>query len=163
MRSVGWMAAGYAAFEAVLASRRQVRDPGRDLPPAIVGILILGSVAFAVTTLVTAGLGRFGSMSPVPLARVLADASFLPGWTSPFLAAVGLVLATSACLMVVARQLHALSRDGALDEALDSVIRRAPCDVAVVAYHSAGVTGDVDGGGIDAEGYRVGRWGGAGY
>ena len=35
MRPVTWLVAGYIAFESLLASRRQIRDPGQDLlgPP----------------------------------------------------------------------------------------------------------------------------------
>jgi uncharacterized hydrophobic protein (TIGR00271 family) len=121
MRSVAWLVAGYIAFEAMLASRRQIRDPGRNLAPALLGTLIFGGLAFAVTMLVTAGLSAEVQLSYDALAQVLAGASFLPRWTSPLLAAVALVLASNGCLMVAVRQMHALSREGALPAGLRRV------------------------------------------
>ncbi|MFQ5593555.1 MAG: DUF389 domain-containing protein [Anaerolineae bacterium] len=118
MRSVAWLAVGYIAFEAVLASRRQVRDPGRNLPPAIVAVLIFGGLAFAVATLVAAGVSRFLPTAHNSLASALAAASFLPAWASPWLTVIAVVLAADGCLMVATRQMHALSRDGALPASL---------------------------------------------
>lgn len=126
MRSVAWLAVGYIAFEAVLASRRQVRDPGHNLPPALLVVLVVSSLAFAVTTLVAAGLNRFLSPAHISLTSALVSASLLRGWVPPILAVIALVLAANGCLMVAARQMHALSRDGALPASLRRIRRPFP-------------------------------------
>ncbi|MFQ6015684.1 MAG: amino acid permease [Anaerolineae bacterium] len=114
VRSVAWLTAGYIALEALLASRRQIREPGQHLPPALLATLLIGSLAFAVTVLVTAGLSPSTSLVETGLVSVLATASFLPDWMVGILALLALVLATNGCLMAAARQMYALSRDGAL-------------------------------------------------
>jgi len=61
MRSAAWLVAGYAAFESLLASRRQIRDPGHDLAPALFGALIFGGLAFGIIMFLTPGRERRGA------------------------------------------------------------------------------------------------------
>ena len=55
-QSIGLLGIGYAAFEALLISRRQIHDPGRHLPGAIVRTLITGGALFLFTWFVIVGL-----------------------------------------------------------------------------------------------------------
>ncbi|RME44171.1 MAG: DUF389 domain-containing protein [Chloroflexi bacterium] len=121
MHTVASFAAGYAAFEAMVASRRQIRHAGRLLPPALFGTLVFSGLALTGIMSVAAGLGIAASPTSEAFARALANATFLPWWTAPLLAVVALALAAGGCLMVAARQMHALSRGGGLPAGLHRV------------------------------------------
>jgi uncharacterized hydrophobic protein (TIGR00271 family) len=123
MRSVAWLASGYAAVEAILASRRQVRNPSRDLPPAMLAVLLLGSVAFAILALVTRGLPTPAVAESTSLAAALSEATPLPGWIVGVLSVAGLLLATRGCAMTAARQMYAMSQEGGLPPGLLSLRR----------------------------------------
>jgi amino acid transporter len=118
MRSTAWLAASYAALEAILASRRQIRDPGHHLSPAMLGVLLVGSLVFAAITLVGAGLSSPAAPVEATLASILSAASPLPPWIVGALAVAVMSLATSGCLMTAARQMHCLSREGGLPRGL---------------------------------------------
>ncbi|MBS1251388.1 MAG: putative amino acid permease YhdG [Anaerolineales bacterium] len=125
-RSAAWLTTGYAVFEAILTSRRQIRDPGRDLAKALYVLLIAGTGAFAVVGLLAAGLSPAVASTNTALMRVLMKASFLPGWIMNVVAVSALVLATNGALMMSARQMHVLSREGALPDELRRVRGRFP-------------------------------------
>lgn len=126
MRAVAWLAASYAVLEAILASRRQIRDPGHHLSPAMLGVLLVGSLVFAAITLVGAGLSSPAAPADATLASVLSAASPLPPWIVGALAVAVLSLATSGCLMTAARQMHCLSREGGLPRGLRRLQRPFP-------------------------------------
>jgi len=126
MRSVAWLAASYAALEAILASRRQIRDPGHHLSPAMLGVLLVGSLVFAAITLVGAGLSSPAAPADDTLASILSAASHLPPWIVGALVVAVLSLATSGCLMTAARQMHCLSREGGLPRGLRRLQRPFP-------------------------------------
>ena len=126
MRAVAWLAASYAALEAILASRRQIRDPGHHLSPAMLGVLLVGSLVFAAITLVGAGLSSPAASADATLASILSAASPLPPWIVGALAVAVLSLATSGCLMTAARQMHCLSREGGLPRGLRRLQRPFP-------------------------------------
>ena len=126
MRSVAWLAASYAALEAILASRRQIRDPGHHLSPAMLGVLLVGSLVFAAITLVGAGLSSPAAPADATLASILSAASPLPPWIVGALVVAVLSLATSGCVMTAARQMHCLSREGGLPRGLRRLHRPFP-------------------------------------
>ena len=126
MRAVAWLAASYAVLEAILASRRQIRDPGHHLSPAMLGVLLVGSLVFAAITLVGAGLSSPAASADATLASILSAASPLPPWIVGALAVAVLSLATSGCLMTAARQMHCLSREGGLPRGLRRLQRPFP-------------------------------------
>lgn len=125
-RSGAWLMAGYLIFEAMLASRRQMREPRRHLPVAMFGTLIAGSLTFALLGLVAAGLSSSITVADTALASLLGEASFLPAGLISFLAVCALTLATNGSLMTAARQMHALSREGALPAELRRVRGQFP-------------------------------------
>jgi uncharacterized hydrophobic protein (TIGR00271 family) len=121
------LAGGYIVFEAILISRRQARDPGRLLPRAILHALVIAALALALVVLVAAGLTPFQPGARTGLVDALAEATFMPRWTVGLLAVIALLLASEGCLVVAARQTHALSRDGGLPLAL----RHSPAPFSV--------------------------------
>lgn len=121
LRATAWFMAGYAAFEAVLASRRQIRNPGRHLPRALLLVLVVTVLTFGGATVVAVGVGPSDMPSFLTLPALLSTGSMLPGWMVTGLVIVALVVAINGGMMTAARQLDALSREGALPRFLRRV------------------------------------------
>jgi len=124
MRAASLMAISYVVIEAVLSSRRQIRDPGRSLPRGLMATLVVGGLILVVTQLMAAVILPPGTL---PGSTVLASAIGAVGsfaeWVIHVVAAASLLIAANACLMTAARELHALSREGALPAILRSMRR----------------------------------------
>jgi uncharacterized hydrophobic protein (TIGR00271 family) len=115
MRSVSLIFVIYAAIEALLAARRQVRDPVRSLTRGLVTILLIGGLILITVQLVVAGFQGLDSYSdPTYLALGLNRSGPFPLWAIAGVASILLILAANATLMTAARELNALSRQGAL-------------------------------------------------
>jgi len=110
-----WIAIGYAAIEAILATRRQVRDAIQRLPRSLLLALFLGISFVTVATLVAGGLPAAESLS-IDTAFVVAVSTFgwLPGWVPAVIAIFAMILASSTSLMTCARQINVLSQQGAI-------------------------------------------------
>lgn len=124
MRAASLMAISYVAIEAVLSSRRQIRDPGRSLPRGLIVTLLAGGLILVVTQLVAAVL-----LSPdtdpgsTVLASAIGEAGSFAHWVINVVVGASLLIAANACLMTAARELHALSREGALPAILRGIRR----------------------------------------
>jgi basic amino acid/polyamine antiporter, APA family len=107
----------YIGFDAVSTAAEECRDPGRDMPRAIIGSLAVCTVLYIVAALVLTGMIPYRQLVGVadPLAAALAYVS--QGWAAAFLA-FGAVVAMTAVLLVFqlgqSRILMAMSRDGLL-------------------------------------------------
>lgn len=112
-RVAAWLCVGYIAFEALMASRRQIRDPSHILPKALLITLVLWGLLFSLVILVVSGLNLPATPSDNLLVSLLSSAGLLPGWMISSTAIAALVLAANGCLMTTARQIHALSLEGA--------------------------------------------------
>lgn len=119
MRAAGWISISYAAIEAVLASRRQIRDPAHALPRGLLTTLLIGGFAFIAIEFINSGI--------LPTVSLEGEAGFtnsfgtnglLPSWVTYSIAAISLLLAANTSIMLGARQVHALSRHGALPDFL---------------------------------------------
>ena len=115
MRAVGLMVVSYAAIEAILSLRRHVWDPAGHLPIALLATLLVGGLLFVLIQLAAS---RFPEQIGHAESTDLVNALGAPGWLASTLAVVGLMLATNGCFTTGARQLNALSRQGALPERL---------------------------------------------
>jgi uncharacterized hydrophobic protein (TIGR00271 family) len=119
MRAASLMAISYVAMEAVLSSRRQVRDPARTLPRGLIVVLTAGGLILVVTQWVAAVLLDSGSNAgSTALAHAIGELGPLPEWVIYVVATVSLLIAANACVMTAARELYTLSREGALPEIL---------------------------------------------
>jgi uncharacterized hydrophobic protein (TIGR00271 family) len=124
MRAASLMTISYVAIEAVLSSRRQIRDPGRSLPRGLIVTLLVGGLILVVTQLVAAVLLTPGSdPGSTILASALGEVGSFAQWVVNVVVAVSLLIAANACLMTAARELHALSREGALPAVLRGIRR----------------------------------------
>lgn len=116
----------YVAFEALLASRRQVRDPGKEMPKALFGILVFAGLALCLVFAVLLGLESQNTSFTNEMVIRLSTASFLPSWLVAALVILTLVMAANTCMMTGVRQIHTLSREGALPRALRRVRQPVP-------------------------------------
>jgi len=107
----------YIGFDAVSTAAEECRDPGRDMPRAIIGSLAVCTVLYIAAALVLTGMIPYRQLVGVadPLAAALAYVN--QGWAAGFLA-FGAVVAMTAVLLVFQlgqpRILMAMSRDGLL-------------------------------------------------
>lgn len=114
LRATAWFMVAYAAFEAVLTSRRQMRNPARHLPRSLFIVLVVVVLAYGGAALVAVGVGPPDMPSFLTLPDLLATGSFLPGWVVTGLVVAALLAAMNGGMMTAARQLDALGREGAL-------------------------------------------------
>lgn len=115
MRATAWLFATYSAIESVMASRRQIRDARQRLPRSLFATLFIGGlalIAFEFLPLVLPESLSDIAYSQIPTA--LRQLSFLPGKLIHAITFLMFVSAANACLVMGARQLNALSRQGAL-------------------------------------------------
>jgi basic amino acid/polyamine antiporter, APA family len=107
----------YIGFDAVSTAAEECRDPGRDMPRAIIGSLAVCTVLYVAAAVVLTGMIPYQQLVGVadPLAAALAYVH--QGWAAGFLA-FGAVVAMTAVLLVFQlgqpRILMAMSRDGLL-------------------------------------------------
>jgi basic amino acid/polyamine antiporter, APA family len=107
----------YIGFDAVSTAAEECRDPGRDMPRAIIGSLAVCTVLYVAAAVVLTGMIPYHALVGVadPLAAALAYVH--QGWAAGFLA-FGAVVAMTAVLLVFQlgqpRILMAMSRDGLL-------------------------------------------------
>ncbi|HEX6304800.1 MAG TPA: amino acid permease [Anaerolineales bacterium] len=123
----------YVAFESLLASRRQVRDPSRDLPAALFGTLVFAGLAFPLVFFTLLGLESQSIPFTNELIIHLSGASFLPSWLVAAVVILALIIAANTCMMTGVRQIHALSREGALPRSLRRVWQPIPMPVGLFA------------------------------
>ena len=108
----------YIGFDAVSTSGEEVKEPGRDLPRAIIGSLAIATFLYIVVAMVATGALPFDQLkgAEAPLATVLEEgAGFSLG--ADIISFGALVAITSVVLTLLygqSRILFAMSRDGLL-------------------------------------------------
>jgi APA family basic amino acid/polyamine antiporter len=121
----------YIGFDAVSASSEEVKDPGRSLPKAIIGSLVIATVVYIVVAVAAVGAVPFAQLAGdgKPLATVLDSAGF--SWGADIISLGALVAITSVVLTVLygqTRITYAMCRDGLLPRGFArlSARRRTP-------------------------------------
>jgi uncharacterized hydrophobic protein (TIGR00271 family) len=124
LRAVAWSFTLFAGMEAVLASRRRILHASSRLPRGLLVLLMISGLLMGLLTVLSSRLPAYDiRRGPLGILQAIAESTIVPAWTVHAFEAVLLLVAASAGLMAAARQLYALSRDGALPHAL-TVIRR---------------------------------------
>lgn len=121
-QSIGLLGISYAAFEALLISRRQIYDPGRHLPGAIIRTLLIGGAVFISTWFVIAGLNITTPPVGNLIVKNLSSSGLFPFPVLDVLALIALLLAANGSMMVAARQIHAFSLEGAFPQIFRRII-----------------------------------------
>jgi APA family basic amino acid/polyamine antiporter len=119
MRAAAWLFAIYGAIEAVISSRRQVRDAQQRLPRSLFAtIAIAGVVLIAFEFIPTALPQDLIDVAIRDLPAALQQTSRIPGRLIHVITFLLFTAAANASLVMGARQLNALSRQGALPSIL---------------------------------------------
>lgn len=139
LRSVARLTITYVAFEALLASRRQIRQASVLLLSAFPWLLAASALTLAIPLLIAAGLRPVSETPATRVIDTLIQGSSVPRWSAHLLVGIALVLSTNGCLMVAARQMRALGREGALPYALQRVWR--PFAVPPLVFLTLGLLG----------------------
>jgi len=106
----------YIGFDAVSTSGEETRNPGRDLPIAIVGSLIIATTLYIAVAVVAVGALPFDKLkgAEAPLATALDEGAGF-GWASNIISFGALVAITSVVLTILygqTRIFFAMCRDG---------------------------------------------------
>jgi uncharacterized hydrophobic protein (TIGR00271 family) len=133
-QSVGLLGISYAAFEALLISRRQIYDPGRHLPDAIIRTLLIGGAIFISTWFVIAGLNITTPPVGDLIVKNLYNSGIFPYPVLDVLALIALLLAANGSMMVAARQIHAFSLEGAFPQIFRRIVGPFLMPIALFAF-----------------------------
>jgi APA family basic amino acid/polyamine antiporter len=115
----------YIGFDAVSTGSEEARDPGKTLPFAVIGSLLICTVFYILTAVGALGIATPDQIkdSDAPLATALDEGAGL-SWAAWILALGALIAITSVVLVIFygqTRIFFAMSRDGLLPERLADV------------------------------------------
>jgi basic amino acid/polyamine antiporter, APA family len=118
----------YIGFDAVSTGSEEARQPGRDLPLAIIGSLVICTVFYVLTAVGALGIASPAVMkaSDAPLAAALDQGAGI-SWAAGILALGAVVAITSVVLVILygqTRIFFAMCRDGLLPQRLATVNQR---------------------------------------
>jgi basic amino acid/polyamine antiporter, APA family len=118
----------YIGFDAVSTGSEETRDPGRDLPRAIIGALTIATVLYILVSIVAAGALPFDQLKgdESPLATVL-DKGAGVSWGADLISIGALVAIASVVLTILfgqTRIMFSMCRDGLMPERFAHVNER---------------------------------------
>ncbi len=132
MQAIALLAIGYLPFEAILSSRRQMRNPSRLLPAAsAISLLSYLLVLIVALPLVTHFADSSAGVSS-NLIKILLDDGLLPKSAIGVISFTALIVALNYSLLTTARQINTLSYTNSLPRWLIRV--RSPFKVPVRIY-----------------------------
>src|SRR6478672_4529337 len=115
----------YIGFDAVSTGSEESKNPGRDLPIAVIGSLLISTVLYVIVAIAAVGVAPIDTLtgSDAPLAAALREGAGLP-WAGGILALGALIAITSVVLVIMygqTRIFFAMCRDGLLPRRLAHV------------------------------------------
>ncbi|UJA21951.1 amino acid permease [Thermoleophilia bacterium SCSIO 60948] len=118
----------YIGFDAVSTSGEEAKNPGRDLPIAIVGSLVFATILYIIVATVAVGTLPADQLAgaPAPLATALSEGSGLQ-WGATLISFGALIAITSVVLTLFygqTRVAFSMSRDGLLPRGLAKLTAR---------------------------------------
>jgi APA family basic amino acid/polyamine antiporter len=126
----------YIGFDAISTSGEETRNPGRDLPIAIIASLMICTALYILVSLTASAAVPYDKLDgqDAPLAFVLQQLGF--DWAANLISFGALVAITSVVLTVLygqTRIMFAMSRDGLLPRGLGKLSsRRTPARITVL-------------------------------
>jgi APA family basic amino acid/polyamine antiporter len=127
----------YIGFDAISTSGEETKNPGRDLPIAIIGSLAIATALYIAVAVVAVGALPFDKLkgSEAPLATVIDDGVGL-GWAANIISFGALVAITSVVLTILygqTRIMFAMCRDGLMPIRFADVNPRTRTPVRITA------------------------------
>jgi basic amino acid/polyamine antiporter, APA family len=115
----------YIGFDAVATGSEECRRPGRDLPIAVVGSLLISTVIYVLVAFSAVGVAPISAMadSDAPLAAALEEGTGI-SWAAAVMAFGALVAITSVILVIMygqTRIFFAMCRDGLMPRSFATV------------------------------------------
>ena len=118
----------YIGFDAVATGSEESNDPGRDLPIAVVGSLIISTLLYIAVAVAAVGVAPIAVMtqkanSDAPLSAALEEGTGL-SWASAVLSLGALIAITSVVLVIMygqTRIFFAMCRDGLMPRSFATV------------------------------------------
>ena len=112
----------YIGFDAVSTSGEETKNPGRDLPIAIIGSLVIATLLYIVVAVVAVGALPSDELkgAEAPLATALSEGAGFD-WAANIISFGALVAITSVVLTILygqTRIMFAMCRDGLMPRAL---------------------------------------------
>jgi APA family basic amino acid/polyamine antiporter len=106
----------YIGFDAVSTGSEESKNPGRDLPIAVIGSLLISTVLYVIVAIAAIGVAPIKTLtdSDAPLAAGLREGAGIP-WAGGLLALGALIAITSVVLVIMygqTRIFFAMCRDG---------------------------------------------------
>jgi len=107
----------FVGYEVIATTAEEAKDPGRNIPIAVVGTIFICAVVYCAVTFVALGVVSAKTLgaSSTPLSD--AASRFMGGWGAPAMGAAGLIATLTSlntAMLSSARVALALSRDGYL-------------------------------------------------
>jgi APA family basic amino acid/polyamine antiporter len=115
----------YIGFDAVSTGSEESNNPGRDLPIAVIGSLLISTVLYVLVSVAAIGVAPVETLtgSDAPLAAALREGAGIP-WAGGVLALGALIAITSVVLVIMygqTRIFFAMCRDGLMPRRLAHV------------------------------------------
>jgi APA family basic amino acid/polyamine antiporter len=135
----------YIGFDAVSTGGEETENPGRSMPIAIIGSLLVATVLYIVVAIVAVGLAPADRLADqeAPLSVALRIGGGYGPWAADILSIGALVAITSVTLTILygqTRILFAMTRDGLLPKALGRLSsRRTPVRITFAVATLAAV------------------------
>jgi APA family basic amino acid/polyamine antiporter len=126
----------YIGFDAISTSSEEVKNPGRDLPIAIIGSLAICTVLYILVALTASAALSYTKLDgqEAPLAEVLRSLDFK--WAATLISFGALVAITSVVLTVLygqTRIMFAMSRDGLVPRGFGKINAKRRTTVRITA------------------------------
>jgi APA family basic amino acid/polyamine antiporter len=127
----------YIGFDAISTSGEETKNPGRDLPIAIIGSLAIATTLYIAVAVVAVGGLSFKELkgAEAPLAKVLDEGAGY-GWAANIISFGALVAITSVVLTILygqTRIMFAMCRDGLMPRNFSAVNERTKTPIRITA------------------------------
>jgi APA family basic amino acid/polyamine antiporter len=128
----------YIGFDAVSTSGSEARNPGKTLPKAIIGSLLIATVVYILVAITAVGLTPADKLagSDAPLTDAIRQGAGLGNWAGDILSFGALVAITSVVLTILygqTRIFFSMSRDGLVPRWFSKLnARRTPVRITVM-------------------------------
>ncbi len=125
----------YIGFDAISTSGEETKNPGRDLPIAIVGSLLICTILYILVALTASAAVPYKEINQqAPLAEILRTLNF--EWGATLISLGALVAITSVVLTILygqTRIMFAMSRDGLVPRSFGKLSPRRRTPVRITA------------------------------
>ena len=127
----------YIGFDAISTSGEETKNPGRHLPIAIIGSLVIATALYIAVSVVAVGALPFDQLknAPAPLAKVLDEGAGY-SWAANIISFGALVAITSVVLTILygqTRIMFAMCRDGLMPRSFAKVNDKTKTPVRITA------------------------------